>query len=313
MNKEIEDYCKATKEQEVQPYRKVKTRQSNFVLNQRVALTKKIKSCKQETLAVKLEKGKNLRIHCSTTAFETIRKLIESQIENSSTLEYISNEDLKGNMYSEVVKVKEKSNTTRRNKRALFTVNIYRTTSSLLINGPQVQRFIQEILPAIQTWAQHIRTVIDMCDQELERMLKKLVKDRRTAASSITADEERADHIEETEENTKCYFQIEQLTKIKNTEGKYQENCTNVERPNTNQKVAKGSQNNEDNITQDNQQNKLPVLVATEQKVLETVEIMQDRDKTEEEKKTNNTGEEMQGNSKRVQAKTEQTEEAETT
>ena len=113
-----------------------------------------------------------------------------------------------------------------------------------------------------------------MCDQELERILKKLVRDRRTAASSITAEKERADHTEETQEKTKCDFQIEQLTKIKNTEGKYQESCTNVETPNTKQKVAKGSQNNEDNnITQYNQQNKLPVPVATEQKELEALKL----------------------------------------
>ena len=49
----------------------------------------------------------------------------------------------------------------------------------------------------------------------------------------VTAEKERADHIEETQENTKCDFQIDQLTKIKNTEGKYQESCTNVEIPNT--------------------------------------------------------------------------------
>ena len=99
MNKEIKSYCKATKEQEVQPEKKVQTRQSNFVLNQTVALTKKIKSCRQETLVVKLEKGNNLRIKCGTSAFETVRKLIGSQIENSSTLEYLSNEDLKENAY----------------------------------------------------------------------------------------------------------------------------------------------------------------------------------------------------------------------
>ena len=81
---------------------------------------------------VKLEEGNDLRIHCSTTAFETVRKLIGSQIEKRSTLEDLSNEDLKGNIYSEVVKVKEKCNTTRRNRKALFT-------GSLLINGPQVE------------------------------------------------------------------------------------------------------------------------------------------------------------------------------
>ena len=95
----MDSYCKATKEHEVQPERKVQTRQSNFVLNQTVALTKKIKSCRQKTLVVKLEKGSNLRIHCNTNAFETVRKLIGSQIDNSSTLECLSNEDLKGNIY----------------------------------------------------------------------------------------------------------------------------------------------------------------------------------------------------------------------
>ena len=49
----------------------------------------------------------------------------------------------------------------------------------------------------------------------------------------VTPEKERADHIEKTQENKKCDFQIEQLTKIKNTEGKYQESCTNVEIPNT--------------------------------------------------------------------------------
>ena len=83
-------------------------------------------------------------------------------------------------------------------------------------------------------------------------MLKKLVRDRRTAASSITAEKKRLDHIVETQENAKCDLQIDQLTKIKNTEGKCQESCTNVEIPNTKQKVAKGSQNNDGNITQDN-------------------------------------------------------------
>ena len=83
----------------------MQTWQSNFVLNKAIALTKKIKSCRQKTLVVKLVKRNNLTIHCCTTAFETFRKLGD-QVERSSALEYLSNEDPKGNIYSEVVKVK---------------------------------------------------------------------------------------------------------------------------------------------------------------------------------------------------------------
>ena len=77
-----------------------------------------------------------------------------------------------------------------------------------MIKGPQVQKLIREILSAITTCGQHNGIVIDMCDQELERMSKKLVRGRRTAV------------IEEKQKNLKYVFQIEQLIKIKNTEVK---------------------------------------------------------------------------------------------
>ena len=96
-----------------------------------------------------------------------------------------------------------------------------------------MRKFIQQILPAIQTWAQNNGTDLDMCAQELERILKKLVTDRRAVASSVKADEQRVDQIREKRESTKYDFQIEQLTKVKDTEGKHLESYTNFERPNT--------------------------------------------------------------------------------
>ena len=81
MNKDIEIYHRATNEQElVESERKMKTRKSNFVLNKTVSFIKKVKSCRQEILVVKLEKGKYLRIHCSTTAFETANRRSDTKI-----------------------------------------------------------------------------------------------------------------------------------------------------------------------------------------------------------------------------------------
>ena len=71
----------------VEPGREKQIRQSNFLLNQTVALTNKIESCRQETEVVKLEIGINRRIHCSTTTFETVKKAMWGQVENSSTLQ----------------------------------------------------------------------------------------------------------------------------------------------------------------------------------------------------------------------------------
>ena len=49
----------------------------SLVINEKAAIQKKIKSCKDESLVVKMEKGNNLRIYCRTTAFEKIRRQID--------------------------------------------------------------------------------------------------------------------------------------------------------------------------------------------------------------------------------------------
>ena len=65
-------------------------------------------------------------------------------------------------MYSEILRVKDKSS---REQQAIFTINIYRTKSSFLMNEPQLQKFILEILPGIlQSWVQENKTAIDMCN-----------------------------------------------------------------------------------------------------------------------------------------------------
>ena len=87
----------------------------------------------QTLLLVKLEKGNNLRIFCSTTAFDGVKQIIENTVSKINKIEYIRNEDQEGRIYSESIRVREKES--RRNQ-VIYTVNIYRTKSSLLRNGP---------------------------------------------------------------------------------------------------------------------------------------------------------------------------------
>ena len=188
---------------------KVTSKQGNFTLNEKAAIPRKIKSCKDESLVVKMEKGNNLRIYCSTTAFEKIRRQIVRSIQENANLEHIENEDQKGQVYSEILRVKDK---TSRGQWVIFTINIYRTKSSFLINEPQVQKFIQEILPWIQSWSQVNKTAIDMCDRQLENMLRKfdmeqtkvLLEEEKTTLTTVTEGEE-----------VKCDFRIEKETNKK--------------------------------------------------------------------------------------------------
>ena len=84
-----------SKEKQLDLKTKVTSKHGSFTLNEKAAIQKKIKSCKDQSLVVKMEKENNLRIYCSTTAFEKIRRQIVRSIQEKTSLEHIENEDQK--------------------------------------------------------------------------------------------------------------------------------------------------------------------------------------------------------------------------
>ena len=89
-------------------------------------------------------------------------------VASNYVLEMTENKDISEKVIIETIKTKERN---ARRALPIFVINIYRTTSTLLINGPQVQRFVQEI-PVLQSWADQNEKEIDICDQHLEKMLR---------------------------------------------------------------------------------------------------------------------------------------------
>ena len=74
----------------------------------------------------------------STTAFENIRKIIIETIASNYSLEKTENKDISGKVVMETIKTKKKN---ARIALPIFIRNIYRTTSTLLINGPKYRDF----------------------------------------------------------------------------------------------------------------------------------------------------------------------------
>ena len=68
--------------------RRMITRTARFSVNEEAAVRKTIKTSNEELLVVKLEKGNNLRIFCSTTAFEGVKKIIENSQQNQQNRIY---------------------------------------------------------------------------------------------------------------------------------------------------------------------------------------------------------------------------------
>ena len=52
-------------------------------MNEEAAVRKKIKTCNEKPLVVKLVKGNNPRIFCSTTALEGVKEIIENTVKSA--------------------------------------------------------------------------------------------------------------------------------------------------------------------------------------------------------------------------------------
>ena len=63
----------------------------NYTINEKTAIKKKIKSCREVPLQIKMGKGNNLGIFCNAAAFENIRKIIIEIIASNYALEKTEN------------------------------------------------------------------------------------------------------------------------------------------------------------------------------------------------------------------------------
>ena len=142
----------------------------------------------------------------------------------------------------ETIKTKERN---ARSALRIFVINIYRTTSTLLINGAQVQRFVRMILPVLQSWADQNEKEIDICDQHLEKMLRKVYPGRQMECSNRTKEEENVTQDDRKAENEtqECDFKIHEHNRNDEEHEQIKEN-SRIEK----EKVAEPENNNEEEI-----------------------------------------------------------------
>ena len=111
-----------------------------------------------------------------------VKEIIEKIVRKSNREEHLRNEDQEWRAYSESIRVKEKES--RRNQ-VIYTVNIDRTKSRLLINDPQTQKFILEVIPIIQLGAIENKTAINISDQKLQKVFGSRAKSSRARKDKV--------------------------------------------------------------------------------------------------------------------------------
>ena len=80
-------------------------RVEKYTLNEKTPIQKKIKACKDQPLTIKMERGNNLWILCSTATFEVTKETIEEALRENESFSIIQCEDKKGKVVSDIIKV----------------------------------------------------------------------------------------------------------------------------------------------------------------------------------------------------------------
>ena len=135
------------------------TVKANFTLNEKRAISKKIEACDR------INYDLVNRINCAVITFSTAAfKIFRSNIYKfydtlPATYEVAKKEEVDnaGNVTHDIIRI---SDLTKRRSPMIYTVNLYRTTSRVMINGPHHEKFIDEVLPMIAG-------TIDDFDEEL--------------------------------------------------------------------------------------------------------------------------------------------------
>ena len=142
-----------------------------FILNSSKASKKKRLDTNRNKFKGIMKTGGNLVIEFSTATFEMvragIRNIMDSLKQKSMiTIDHKQKTDKENNIMDEFYRVN------RRVKGYGFTINLFRTTSKMMVNGRGMKDFMEHILPAISASVKGRKEELDKLDTEPEKALK---------------------------------------------------------------------------------------------------------------------------------------------
>ena len=150
------------------------TRHMNYALNPEVALNKKIKACDRPSYSIKLNNG-SATVTLNTFCFELLRSNLINFLNHSSQYKFylFPKTDTNGSTPEDVIKVVKVDE--MKTEIAMYTINMYRTTSRLMINGPHYDHFIENDLCFVTDKIDSVENhVIELSNKEIKENLLKI-------------------------------------------------------------------------------------------------------------------------------------------
>ena len=151
----------------------IKTHTQSYTLNEPKLLGKKMKSCEKNPMVMTIKSGNNVVIEFSTTTFEIVRNIFKMFYNNqpNTYVDFEQVTDTTKKVTSECYKVSHKTTTGERGMKR-YTINIYRTTSKAVINGPEANMFAQHEYPHLESIVLENKNNILESDFHFKHMLE---------------------------------------------------------------------------------------------------------------------------------------------
>ncbi|XP_071160965.1 putative uncharacterized protein DDB_G0268364 [Mytilus edulis] len=173
-----------------------------YSLNRRNALQKKIDNCNSKHIDINFKPGNNVIIAFSSAAYELFRVEMKEKLNSPQfTFNYnVTHEaifDEQRHIVEDKYKIHKKKMDGTSGKISKCTINSYRTTSKILVNGSEINIILQHILPDIQEYINKCSDVLDVANTGMAETMK-MIEKNRNQTSEITVSTELVKTSDET-------------------------------------------------------------------------------------------------------------------
>ena len=154
----------------------------NYIVNKNKSLAKKLDSCDKKHLTYELKAGNNLTLNYSTAAYELTRHKIDEILKSDTFLDQYevtreNSKDKSGALMESRIKISNKRKDQNQKIYQKYSMNLYHTQSSMLINGRNLELFESDILSnIIQNIAHHHRD-LDNANSCIGNIVKLAIQD----------------------------------------------------------------------------------------------------------------------------------------
>ena len=149
---------------------------AKYTLNEGKCVSKKLRACKRDDFEIEW-KTLCANVIFNTASYEIFRRAAVSYYRTSPDYVIEGNPllDQASNVAQETVRVHNKQ---KRNNPLVYTLNLYHTKSSLMVNGPHYVRFTNQDLPEIIEIIQRRDDDIKLINQKIEQSLMQVKENK---------------------------------------------------------------------------------------------------------------------------------------